>query len=117
MTPLHLAPKHHTEYSPEEWKDYVEGLFLAPTPTEKAPDCSVRRNAKGTPVLTIRNRKPKWILRSEVEDFARTLRIPQSEFFLFAKSKAHIVHTLEEGKNWELNHTSLKEIRCKPSRK
>jgi len=68
MWPL-LSPKPFTEFTPQEFRDYVISLHKAPP---KKRDFTVRLNKKGTIVLRI-NREPKFLLRSEVDEMAREL--------------------------------------------
>lgn len=64
MIPL-LAPKPFADFSPAEFKTYVTSLYVAPPPPPVKADYSVRLNAKGNPVLTVR-REPKWLSPEEV---------------------------------------------------
>jgi len=76
-----LAPKFLGQYSPLEYHEYVKGLhsLLKPPPkTGKAParDISFRRNRKGTPIITIRNRDPKYITLDEFKEIRLELELP-----------------------------------------
>ena len=64
-----LAPRALAEFSPEEFHAYVRSLYvMPPVPLPKA-DWSVRLNAKGNPVLTVR-RAPKYLTPDEVRAVA-----------------------------------------------
>jgi hypothetical protein len=63
-----LAPKPLTAYSPAEWKDYVISLHRAPE-KKVSRVWNFRINDKGTPIITIRGRKPKYLYKDEFEEF------------------------------------------------
>jgi hypothetical protein len=71
MTPL-LSPKPFAAFTPSEFKAYVSSLYIEPPKPAPPAEFSVRTNAKGNPVLTVR-REPKWLTSEEVASAAEQL--------------------------------------------
>ncbi len=93
MTPEYvplLSPKPFSEFSPEEFQEYVRSLYVEPERPPPPADFSVRLNQKGTPVITVR-RKPKWLTASEVQGIALDLGLPlQTLWILILRRKIEI---------------------------
>lgn len=71
MIPL-LSKKALAEYTPEEYKAYIESLYQEPERAAPPKEVSASLNKKGT--LTIRiNRDPKYITSKEVDALAEEL--------------------------------------------
>lgn len=93
-----LAPKPFEECSPQAFREYVRSLHVAPVRAAPPAECSVRLNAKGTPVITVR-RKPKFLLRSEIDTLAKELGWRKQDFWLeVRKRKIEIRSSVESVK-------------------
>lgn len=68
MIPL-LSPRPFSDMTPEEYKKYIESLYIEPVRAAPPADWTVTVNKKGTPVIRI-NRKPRYLLPSEVKVIA-----------------------------------------------
>lgn len=64
-----LLARSFAEHTPESWQAYVRSLYVDPPVPEPPAEFTVRLNAKGTPVITIR-RLPKFLRRAEVDQIA-----------------------------------------------
>ncbi len=75
-----LSPKPFAEYSPQEYLLYVKGMYREPRNKEGkiVRDVSFRINDKGTHIITVRNRKPKWISKAEIRILAEEAGVPQN---------------------------------------
>lgn len=95
-----LGPKLDT-MQPAQWKTYVNSLRsihmarwrkkkeLAKLRSAKPPakPYGFRRNDKGTPIVTIRNRKPKWVTRQEFKDLLSLSDLSERELWNLLVSK------------------------------
>lgn len=86
-----ISPKHITEYSPEEWHEYVVSLYREPERKKAARDFSFRINDKGTFVFVVRNREPKYLTPEEIDLLAEENNIPKREMWLKAAAKKNFV--------------------------
>lgn len=101
---IQIAPKPFNEYTPHEYREYIRSLKqiyvaeqdikkeirkLAQVKKSTSPvkDVSFRINLKGTPIITIRNRSPKWISREEIDILARHHSFPMNRMWLLVKDK------------------------------
>ena len=75
-----LSPKPFAEYSGEEYLSYIKSMYREPVNKEGkvVRDVSFRINDKGTHIITVRNRKPKWIAKEEINILATEAGIPQN---------------------------------------
>lgn len=79
-----LAPKHLTEFESSDWMEYVESLYQRPKPPK---NWNFRRNDKGTPIITIRNRKPKFLMPEEFAELLEEAGMSEDELRNFLKEK------------------------------
>jgi len=87
MKPPLLSPKHISDYTPEEYMDYVKSLYIDPKAGKPIPrEFNATRTKKGTITIRIK-RDPKYITRAEIIILAAELKIPQSEMFLLIKKR------------------------------
>ena len=95
-----ISPKHITEFTPSEYHEYIKNLWIDPNKDKPAPKyVSFRRNDKGTPIVTVRSRKPKYVTTEEFLELCFESEMKQSEMFLFLKSKkVHLVRDEKAGK-------------------
>lgn len=99
-----IAPKSIWQYSELEYRNYIKDLRsiykdleekrkLKRTPS-KAPQLvsgiSLRFNAKGTPVLTIR-RKPQYITKQEIIVLAKDIGLAQNILWQIVRKRKIIV--------------------------
>lgn len=82
-----ISPKHFTEYSAEEYREYVRSLYIEPERKKAARDFSFRINDKGTFVFTVRNRKPKYLTPEELDLIAEENNLSKREVWLRAAEK------------------------------
>lgn len=82
-----LAPKHLTEYSAEEYMEYVKSLHREPKKKEGAKAWTFRVSEKGTPILTIRGRKPKFLTPDEAEEVQKLTKWTDEAFVTFLIKK------------------------------
>ncbi len=84
-----MAPKHISEFTPEEYKQYVKDLNFHP-PKKKSKSVKKKRalaplvwrlNKKGTLILKI-NRTPKWISREEIAQIAKDSGIEERLIYI-----------------------------------
>lgn len=85
MTPLR-SPKPFAQYSPEEYKQYIESLHIKPVEKLPPAEWAVRLNAKGTPVITVR-RKPKWITFTEARLMSKEVKFTYQEILTQLRKK------------------------------
>lgn len=100
-----IAPKKLADFLPAEYHQFVKDMKLVKEKSEPVW-CSFRVSDRGTPILTIR-RKPKWILRSEIETLAKEHKFDVAALYLLAKSKCPIYDTKEQG---EVASEEIEEI-------
>lgn len=92
-----LSPKALKDFSPQAFMSYIRSLEIIP-PKKEPKWLSFTRNKKGTPIITCR-RKPKWVLKSEIEALAKEHGIPQNEMWeMFRKRKIDIRSTEQSDK-------------------
>lgn len=98
-----LAPKRLQEFSPDEYKTYIEGLYFKPEPKRSVPkkkalkDFKVRAKIKkkgGLSLVTKRN--PKYITQEEFSAILTKLSLKQDELFLWLKETGFLIATHEE---------------------
>lgn len=65
-----LSPKPFGDYSPEEFRSYVQSLHREPPKAAPPTEYSVSVNKKGTVTFRIR-REPKWLTSAEVSELAQ----------------------------------------------
>jgi len=84
---LTLSTKPFTSYEKEEFKQYVEGLFVAPAVRKpKAPAKLTWKQGKRGLTFTT-GRKPKWIMRSEFELLCNEFKMTPGELDSVLKEK------------------------------
>ena len=96
MKPL-IAPKHISEFGPEEFHTYVSSMFGMrikgkAKPLKVAPGLTVNRNKKGA--LSIRRAKSRplaYITHTELTALAQELKVPQAELWNAFKAKDYII--------------------------
>lgn len=87
-----LSPKPFADYTPEEYQAYVTSLHKLPVPKKSAKkkavpkDVTVRLNAKGTPVITIK-RKPKYVTHAEADALAAELKWTRQALWAHLRKK------------------------------
>lgn len=64
-----ISPRPFSEFSPQEFHEYVKSLHQEPERAAPPAEFTVRLNAKGNPVITIR-REPKFLNADEVDSAA-----------------------------------------------
>jgi hypothetical protein len=81
-----LSPKPLRDYSPQEYKAYIESLYIEPP--KKIPPAEVRisLNKKGSIVLRI-TRSPKFVLAAEVPILAREVGLTQQALWMILRKK------------------------------
>lgn len=62
-------------------------LAKAPAPKSPIKDINYRINKHGNPIITIRNRKPKWITPDEINILASFHGVAQNEMWTIIRSK------------------------------
>ena len=82
-----LAPKHLTEYSAEEYLQYVKSLHREPKKKDAAKAWTFRVSDKGTPILTIRGRKPKFLTPDEAKEVQEVTKWGDEAFAAFLRAK------------------------------
>jgi len=84
-----ISPKPFSEYEAKEYRDYVRSLYREPKNKEGKVihDVSFRINDKGTYIVTIRNRKPKWISKEEINILAKGAGVPQNKVWQRVREK------------------------------
>lgn len=98
-----LIGKDISEQGPQEYYDMIGSLYQCPKEAvarkreksgkKKASDLGFRVNDRGTLIITVRNRKPKWASADEVREMAKEHRISERELFiLFGKKGIEIKH-------------------------
>jgi len=90
----YLSPKPFSEFEVREYKTYVESLLVA-KPVTEVIEITARLSPKGAFVLTTK-RKPKWILRSEVERFSAETGKPVNEVWNYALKKGYSILKLRK---------------------
>lgn len=109
-----LAPKALRDFAATEFKNYVRGLYYK-KPKKKSPAkrktplkaYSARLNPKGTLVLTIRTRDPKWISREEIAEIAATLGIEERLVYLKVGERGIKISTQAEEDRISLDVANL----------
>jgi len=102
-----IAPKPFEEQTPESFASYIDTLYICPKEAARkkaekagkkpASDLGYRENDKGTRIITVRNRKPKWAFASEIRLMAKEHSLNERELFvLFTKKKIEIRRDLRE---------------------
>lgn len=86
MTPL-LSPRPLSEYSAKEYLAYVTSLYQEPERAVPVRDYSVRLTAKGSPSVTVRNRKPQWLSYDEAASAARELGYPYQSLLEYLRRR------------------------------
>lgn len=89
-----ISSKPLVDFLPAEYQQFVKDMKIIKV-KEEPVWCSFRVNNKGTPILTIR-RKPKWILKSEIESLAKEHKFDVAALYILAKSKCPIYDTKEQ---------------------
>ncbi len=85
-----LSPRAFADFTPDTFMLYIKSLYIAPPVKAPPAEYSVRLNAKGNPVITIR-RKPKYVTSAEVNAIAADLGQPlQSVWMILLKRKIEI---------------------------
>lgn len=79
-----LAPKLFQEFNSVEWRGYVESLYQKP---KAGKSWNFRRNEKGTPILTVYGRTPKFLLPEEYKDLKTECGMSEAELLEFLKEK------------------------------
>lgn len=105
MTKPMLAPKPLNEFTPTEFQEFVRSMKIVKVKAEPVA-VTFRLNKKGTPILTIR-RKPRYILRNEIDALAAKHKFDVAALFILAKSKCPIYASKEEAERIE---NDIKEI-------
>lgn len=87
-----ISNKSIWKFNPANYWNYITSLYEEPSLKKKkekepAKDWSFRRNDRGTPVLTIRNRKPKYLTKEEVILLKGESGMSSQELHLFLKKK------------------------------
>jgi hypothetical protein len=90
----YLSTQCFSEFRAVEYKAYVESLLVR-KPVAEVVEITARLSPKGAIVLTTK-RKPKWILRSEVERLAAELSRPVNDVWNYAKKKDYAILNLRE---------------------
>lgn len=89
-----LSQKHFTKFSPEEYIQYVRSLHALPKRRETSKrvsrDVSLRLTVSGKPVLTIRNRPLKYVLKVELEILAQEAGIPQNVLWVSVRGRKDV---------------------------
>jgi hypothetical protein len=85
MIPL-LSPKVFSEFTPEEFRDYVTSLYQEPERATPPANYNVRVNRKGTPVIRV-NRSPKFLTQAEVTDIAQQINWSYQKLWLHLRKK------------------------------
>lgn len=81
-----IAPKQVTEFTSQEYYDYVKGLYVAPETKSPGSQITFKKTKTGKLSLTIR-RKPKWVMWSELNDIAKENNVSMSDLFVMLKHK------------------------------
>ena len=78
-----LAPKRLAEFSPEEYREYIKGLYFKPEPKKGTPkkkslrELKVRAKIKKKGGLSlVTKRDPKYITQDEFEKIAQEIVRP-----------------------------------------
>lgn len=82
-----LAPKRLVDYTAEEYLQYVKSLHREPAAKATAKAWSFRVSEKGTPILTIRGRKPKFLTSSEAKEVQKETKWSDEVFAAFLLAK------------------------------
>lgn len=81
-----LSPKPLALFEPQEFHDYVRGLYEEPVRAKPPAEFSVSLNAKGNPVIRVR-REPKWLLNTEVEALAEAIGWTSQRMWLAVRAR------------------------------
>lgn len=83
-----LSVKRLSEFSPEEFKNYVRSLYFKKVKTKvKKPLVDFRWSLTKTGKLSIRvNRRPKWLSRNEVDQIGAESGRP-AEAWIYVSAK------------------------------
>lgn len=107
-----ISPQSIWSYTPDDYRAYVRGLRdtyqgeqeakkqaraakAKKAPTSPIPGITFRYNNKGTPIITIRGRKPKFIAPREIDSLAKFHGVRQNTMWQIVRSKAIPVRTLD----------------------
>lgn len=106
-----LSPKAFASYSAEEFREYIQSLYVAPVVKEKKPKpppkLSWKRLKEGGFSFATR-RTPKWITVEERALFKTQMDLNERELFLlFKEKKLVLVPDVEDGRKLE---QEIKEI-------
>lgn len=95
-----IAPTHFSAMSFTAFRNYIKGIkteFVreqaemraakAGKPTGPVKGVSFRVNDKGTPIITIRDRKPKWLAPYEIDSMADFYGVSKQEMWKIVASK------------------------------
>lgn len=87
--------------TPTEYRTLIKSYYEEPpkTTTSPTPGVNVRLNDKGTIIVTIRDRKPKYITYEELTHWRKELGIKESA--LWAKCTEKSITVKRESKNQE----------------
>lgn len=97
LPPL-LSPKPFGDFTPQEFFEYVKGLYKVPIkkgpkpkPVKAKPlELEIKFNRKGHIHVTCR-RSWKWVTMLELEHFGVVLKVPINELFLLVKKRNYVV--------------------------
>lgn len=82
-----LAPKRVSEFTPQEWLDYVTALHRAPEVRATKPPITFARTKTGKPSVKVTGRNPPYIMQSEFIQLCREHQLRQNEFFIYLKKR------------------------------
>jgi predicted nuclease of restriction endonuclease-like RecB superfamily len=74
---------------------WIERTIRLKEKQKKVPkrDYNIRFNDKGTLILTVRNREPKYLTKKEINELAKEFSVPQNILWVHAhKKKILITH-------------------------
>lgn len=90
MNELILAPKPFAQQTPQEFRDYVRSLFVAPAVREPAAEVTWKLTPKGALSITCR-RKPQSITREEIVRIAAEAKRTQAEVWNYCVRRKFLV--------------------------
>lgn len=91
----YIVELKNTYRAEQEQKKALKAQKARKAPSSPVPGITFRYNDLGTPIITIRGRKPKYIAPQEIEALAKHYGIKQNVMWQYVRTKGISVHTPE----------------------